>query len=617
MKNETERMPNGTVVPGKDTIITTTIGHRFAVVGHDDKSETIIASEVPVQAFRVGGVPSFYAQRVEAHGFPIVGSARVNPSALKEAAYLVDLMLANRPDVREAMITSGSRMCVLAWNEFTTDQPEFARLGAEKMRDFPGVSGKDYWDARARGLGGSGTDPFCSCAEENLLGYPGDPYAAECILIHEFAHNIHLRGMNNVDPTFDARLKKAYDEAVKAGLWKGKYAGTNHHEYFAEGVQSWFDNNRSNDHDHNHVHLRSQLIEYDPGLAAMCREVFGDTELKYTKPATRLTAHMAGYDPAKAPTFVWPARLAAAREQIKKAARTRDKNANGKKTAIEREVCEVSGWKVHINTVLLDSQRALLESNPRTPPVGVEAFDAAELLDGGDAFRQRGAVEADDARAALEHVGHEAGETFSRAARGQRVARPGDEIARGHGRPAAEENRAARADVARDGVLVFGDDGDVLGREVVGDGNAVGEGLHEDERGVLPEDFGEIRAAAERGGLGADLPFHGGEEARAVGDEQDAAAVAVLGLREEVGGDPRGICGGVGEDEDFARAGEEVDGALAEDLALRLDDPRAAGAEDFLHGPDGLRAIRERRDGLRAADTVNLGRAAIEQRVVQ
>src|SRR2546430_9348744 len=41
------------------------------------------------------------------------------------------------------------------------------------------------------------------------------------------------------------------------------------------------------DHDHNHVHLRAQLIEYDPRLAALCREVFGETELKYSKPATR------------------------------------------------------------------------------------------------------------------------------------------------------------------------------------------------------------------------------------------------------------------------------------------------------------------------------------------
>lgn len=355
LKSETERMPNRAVAPGKDTVITTTLGCRFAIVGREDKAESIVTSEVPVQAFRAGGVPAFYTQRIEAHGFPIVGSAKVNPHALKEAAYLVDMMLAKRPDVRAAMIKSGARMCVMAHDEFTTDLPEFARMVAGKVDEFPGIAAKDYWDARARGLGGSETDPLCSVAEENLLGYPGDPYEKECILIHEFAHNIHLRGMLNVDPTFDARLKAAYQAAMKAGLWKGKYASTNHHEYFAEGVQSWFDNNRVNDHDHNHVHLRSQLIEYDPGLAAMCREVFGDTELKYTKPATRLTGHMVGYDPARAPVFAWPTRLAAVKQQIKEAAEARDEKANG---AIKREVREVSGWQVHINKALLDSQRA-------------------------------------------------------------------------------------------------------------------------------------------------------------------------------------------------------------------------------------------------------------------
>ncbi|MEN8802946.1 MAG: hypothetical protein ABF297_13325, partial [Thiogranum sp.] len=90
----------------------------------------------------------------------------------------------------------------------------------------------------------------CTCGEENLLGYPGDPYADENILIHEFAHNIHLRGMANIDPTFDTRLQKAYEKAMAAGLWKNKYAATNRFEYFAEGVQSWFGNNRENDHDH-------------------------------------------------------------------------------------------------------------------------------------------------------------------------------------------------------------------------------------------------------------------------------------------------------------------------------------------------------------------------------
>jgi len=290
-----------------------------------------------VQGFRfdpqaTDGVAALYSQRVNANGYPIVASRPVNPYALKEAAFLIALMLAKRPDVREAMIKSGSRLCIIGWNEFTTEQPEFAWLADSKRHGSSGISAKDYMDARARGLGGSMTDPFCSCGEENLLGYPGDPYPTENILIHEFAHNIHLRGMTNVDPTFDTRLKKTYAEAMQAGLWKGKYASVTHHEYFAEGVQSWFDNNRENDHDHNHVNTRQELLDYDPGLAAICREVFGETELKYTKPATRLTGHMAGYEPAKAPTFAWPARLKSAKALIRREAESRDVAKDGKRS---------------------------------------------------------------------------------------------------------------------------------------------------------------------------------------------------------------------------------------------------------------------------------------------
>ena len=270
--------------------------------------------------------PAFYKKYIDADGYPIVASEKVNDYALKEAAFLVNLMLARRPDVRAAMVKSGSRMSIIAHNEFTTDQPEWAWMKP-----------KDFWDARARGMGGSPTDPFCSTGEENLLAYPGDPYAAESILIHEFAHNIHLRGMVNVDPTFDKRVKATYDSAMKAGLWKGKYAAVNHHEYFAEGVQSWFDNNRVNDHDHNYVNTRALLLEYDPGLAALCREVFGDTVLKYTKPATRLRDHLEGYDPAAAPKFVWPDRLNRVKAEIRQKAQARSDaaEAGSKGTAKE------------------------------------------------------------------------------------------------------------------------------------------------------------------------------------------------------------------------------------------------------------------------------------------
>lgn len=334
-----ERMWHATVEPKRHTVVRAEPKEQFAVMNlkvdaeaerqditantEKANTESILTSEVPVQAYRVGGVPACYTQQSEAQGFPIVATANVSPYALKEAEYLVNQMLAHRPDIRRAMILSGARLCIIGWNEFTTDLPEWEWLAENELAEYPGISPRDFYDARARGMGGSRMDPFCSCGEENLLCYPGDPYSTENILIHEFAHNIHLRGLVNVDPTFDERLKKAYDQAMQEGLWKSKYASVNHHEYFAEGVQSWFDNNREDDHDHNHVNTRQELIEYDPGLAGLCREVFGETQLQYTKPQTRLKDHLEGYDPTTAPMFVWPERLKHAQREILRKAQSR------------------------------------------------------------------------------------------------------------------------------------------------------------------------------------------------------------------------------------------------------------------------------------------------------
>lgn len=292
----------------------------FSMVDAEEPSDSKLSRKR--HAYRVTAppaelkLPAFYKKYVDANGYPIVSSERVNDYALKEAAYLVDLLLAKRPNLRRVMAENGSRLIVIGKDEFTTDIPEYKDLKP-----------KDYWDARARGLGGSTTDPVCSCGEENLLAYPGDPYHAECILIHEFAHNIHLRGLLRTDPTFDSRLKKTYQEAMEKKLWLGKYASVNSREYFAEGVQSWFNNNRPPDHDHNHVDTRKELREYDPQLAALCEEVFGDTVLTYTKPATRLEGHLEGYDPEEAPSFEWPERLLELKAEIRRKAQERDQNA--------------------------------------------------------------------------------------------------------------------------------------------------------------------------------------------------------------------------------------------------------------------------------------------------
>ncbi len=262
-----------------------------------DLQEVVPPSDALVKRLDLNG---FYKKHLDVKGLPVIGSDKVNDYAFREAAYLINVMLEGREDIRQKLIENKVRYVIYGINEFTTDIPEHKHLENHKK-------GKDWWDKRARGLGAQIHCPATSCGEENLLCYKGDPYKQENILIHEFAHTIHACGL---DKAFDKKLKKTYDAAMKKGLWKTKYAAVNHHEYWAEGVQSWFNNNREDDHDHNHVNTRQELKDYDSALAALCEEVFGKREWTYTKPLTRLhQSHLKGYEPSKAPEFKWPARL--------------------------------------------------------------------------------------------------------------------------------------------------------------------------------------------------------------------------------------------------------------------------------------------------------------------
>ena len=241
----------------------------------------------------------FYVQWLEVEGLPIVASAKVDPYALKEAVWLIRQMVGHRQDILQALAKNNVRFAVMAYSELTTQIPEHSDL----QPDY-------YWDRRARGLGSTPTRPAVSCGEENLLNYEGDPYSTENILVHEFAHAIHQMGLNTVDPSFDDRLKVLYDAAVEKGLWENTYAITNKAEYWAEGTQSWFDTNRANDDQHNHVDTRDKLKEYDPALASLLTEVYGDGDWRYTKAVARLSLlHLQGFNPEASPKFEWPREL--------------------------------------------------------------------------------------------------------------------------------------------------------------------------------------------------------------------------------------------------------------------------------------------------------------------
>jgi cyclophilin family peptidyl-prolyl cis-trans isomerase len=259
---------------------------------------------VPETLRQEADLSPFYQKYTHAGPLPILGSAQVSDYALREAVWIVQHVLAGRDDILQALADRGVRMVIMAHNEYTTDIPEQANM-----------TPKDYWDRRARGLGGR----IISGAEENLLCFPGDPYSTENILIHEFAHVIQQYGMRSVDPTFDRRLRAAYEQARAAGLWEGTYAGSNMAEYWAEAVQDWFDNNRQNDGVHNHVNTRSELKAYDPNLAVLVAEVLGERDWRYQKPMERDAAgrtHLAGYDPSKAPRFRWRQASAPVRPRV-------------------------------------------------------------------------------------------------------------------------------------------------------------------------------------------------------------------------------------------------------------------------------------------------------------
>lgn len=245
----------------------------------------------------------FYQKHMSVSGLPVVGSEKVSDYAIKEAAHLVRSVLQRRPDVLRAMVNARVRVAVMAVEERTTDVPEHRDL--EPAR---------FWNRRARGLGATPQRPVTSCGEENLLCYRGDPYQEESILVHEFAHTIHQMGLRKIDPRFDAELKQTYRASLADGLWKGAYAATNPAEFWAEGVQSYFNTNRADDDQHNHVVTREELQEYDPALFALIDEAFRQNPWRYQAPHDRDAIHrrhLQGYDPAQAPAFAWEPKLQA------------------------------------------------------------------------------------------------------------------------------------------------------------------------------------------------------------------------------------------------------------------------------------------------------------------
>jgi hypothetical protein len=214
------------------------------------------------------GFDPFYKKYLDAKGIPIISSQKTPDEALFRVRKTILQMLSKRPDVLAKMIENKAYVGIMARYEGTTDIPEHMYLAKDTAIN---------WDLRARGLGPSIECPITTCAEENLLGYELDKYHNEDILIHEFAHAIHSLAIVFIDTTFNNTLQKYLDMAKAEGKWLNTYAGTNIWEYFAEGVQDWFNVNGEaipGNGVHNWVNTRKELKEYDPRLYELISKWF-------------------------------------------------------------------------------------------------------------------------------------------------------------------------------------------------------------------------------------------------------------------------------------------------------------------------------------------------------
>ena len=139
----------------------------------------------------------------------------------------------------------------------------------DKPGGIAGMTDKEYWDRRARGLGGNPT----TCGR-NLLGYPGTRYFGENIFVHEFSHAIMGVAIRTADPALYAEIHAAY-KAMAKGLWKNHYASTNANEYWAEGAQTWFWSNYEYMDGEIRVQTPEDLQRYDPKLYELLSRVRG------------------------------------------------------------------------------------------------------------------------------------------------------------------------------------------------------------------------------------------------------------------------------------------------------------------------------------------------------
>ena len=205
-------------------------------------------------------IDAYYPKFTWAREFIVLGTPQTSDEALLKANDTIRKMFAYRHDILKALINDGTKMVVLGPGQSLADLPEFKE--AKTQAGFDNARYFDYTPDKK----------LLVVPEENILGGPADPFRGESSVVRAMAKAAHfLCGSRDHDPKFDTvgggtqqyeqqlvwnkgsipikrldvefdlRLRKLYDESMAKGLWKGTPASRGRTEYWAAGVEAYFD----------------------------------------------------------------------------------------------------------------------------------------------------------------------------------------------------------------------------------------------------------------------------------------------------------------------------------------------------------------------------------------
>ena len=225
---------------------------------------------------------AYYQKYISAGGVAVLGNADVQDELFIAAKSIILKMTAKRPEIRRKLYPrTGFYMAIRTDTRRPWDLPEYLFSSSPS-----GAIGKCIFACWA----------YMGYDYTTILPH-GYPLKAKTF-VHEFAHAIHSTISEDtwtrkdppellppLDPTFDDRLKEAYEAAKAANKWRMKdpaiinnelvevdvgpaYIVTNEKEYWAEGVVYWYYLDRRGIR----FATREEFAAYDPLLYSLLSE---------------------------------------------------------------------------------------------------------------------------------------------------------------------------------------------------------------------------------------------------------------------------------------------------------------------------------------------------------